>query len=243
MGQSGGDIAYNGGALVGELVASGLGFNVKKASKEAKNIVLDNANAVKPKKVTGGKLVKGSQEAKDRMAAMRTKRRGGSVAVQKEDSEDEVEGGKFRLGRRINKVFSKKNVRKATKAVKKGVVDTYRSKEFKKVADVGTDIGLAYAVSEGHITPEQAKDIRKAKKAAIHEDTEGLKKAVIDGALNEGKRQAGAQLKGGALKEPAVKRKPKGVSNVTMYPNIPKTLKGNGFRPAGRGVSGGGFLY
>lgn len=130
------------------------------------------------------------------------------------------------------------------KATKKGVVDTYRSKEFKAVEDVGTDIGLAYAQQQGYLSKDQAKDARKLKKAAIHEDVDGMKKAAMEAAKNEAERQVKSQIAGGALKETNTKRKPKGVSNVTMYPNIPKTIKssGNGFKVAGRGIVGAGFL-
>ena len=232
----GGDIAFNGGKLVGEIVTEGGKINIKKIANKA-NVKVS---------VSGGKLVKGSQEAKDRMAKMRAMRKGGSVAAadsDMEDSDDEVEGGKLRLGRKINKAFNRKKVKKGFKAAKKGVVDTYRSKEFKAVADVTTDAGLAYAQSQGYINKDQAGDLRKLKRAAIHEDMPGLKKAARSAAKNE----AGRQLNGGALKEPAVKRKPKGTSNVTMYPNIPKTIKGKGFRPAGdglygAGISGSGFM-
>ena len=229
----GGDIAYRGGELVGEIETSGDGHNVRKLTPKSEVTI----KRFLAKQNTGGKLVKGSQEAKDRMAAMRAKRNGGYIA------DDEVEGGKLRLGRKINRAFSRKNVRKAVKATKKGVVDTYRSKEFKAVADIGTDIGLAYAQQQGYVTKDQAKDVRKLKKAAIHEDVPGMKKAAIEGAKNEGERQVRSQMAGGALKEPNAKRKPKGVSNVTMYPNIPKTIKsGNGFRAAGKGIVGSGFL-
>lgn len=48
-------------------------------------------NVKKAKQSKGGKLVKGSQEAKDRMATMRAMRKGVSVAPVQND----IEGGKL----------------------------------------------------------------------------------------------------------------------------------------------------
>jgi len=151
------------------------------------------------------------------MAKLRAMRKGkGLQAADSESEDDEVEGGKFRLGRKINKAFSRKKVRKGLRAAKKGVVDTYRSKEFKQVADIGTDVALAYGQSQGYVSKDQAKDIRKLKKAAIHEDVPGMKRAARDAALNEGKRQAGEQLKGRGLANPVINEDAAGGNSIIL---------------------------
>ena len=195
------------------------------------------------KQRTGGAVkspAKGSQAAKDKMAKLRAMRKGkGLQAADSESEDDEIDGGKFRLGRKINKAFSRKKVRKGLRAAKKGVVDTYRSKEFKQVADIGTDVALAYGQSQGYVSKDQAKDARKFKKAAIHEDVDGMKKAARDAALNEGKRQAGEQLKGRGLANPVINEDAAGGNSIILSGR----RNGGSFRALGtRRTRGGSFL-
>ena len=83
------------------------------------------------------------------------------------------------------------------------------------------------------VSKDQAKDARKLKKAAIHEDVPGMKKAALDAALNEGKRQAGEQLRGRGLANPVINEDAAGGNSIILSGR----RNGGSFRAFTRGGS------